>query len=64
AWNVNGCLDVNGEGIFQFASLPADDSSALTTAAMDIWKEEATKSARNAKAIQALTDGAKATGRG
>ncbi|MCP4283519.1 MAG: twin-arginine translocation signal domain-containing protein, partial [Gammaproteobacteria bacterium] len=47
AWNVNGCLDVNGEGIFQFASLPADDSSALTTAAMDIWKEEATKSARN-----------------
>ena len=63
AWNVNGCLDVNAEGIFEFASLPAEDSKALTTAAMDVWKEEAAKSERNAKAILALTDGAKATGR-
>jgi len=63
AWNVNGCLDVNGEGIFQFGALPAADSKALTLAAMDVWQEEAAKSARNAKAISALTDGAKATGR-
>lgn len=63
AWNVNGCLDVNGEGIFEFGSLPAEDSKALTLAAMDVWKEEAGKSERNAQAIQALTEGAKATGR-
>lgn len=63
AWNVNGCLDVNGEGIFQFSSLPKADSKALTVAAMDVWKEEAGKSERNAKAIEALTDAAKATGR-
>lgn len=63
AWNVNGCLDVNGEGIFEFGALPPADSKALTQAAMDIWKEEAAKSNRNAKAIAALTDGAKATGR-
>lgn len=63
AWNVNGCLDVNGEGIFEFGALPAEDSKALTVAAMDVWKEEAGKSERNAQAIQALTEGAKATGR-
>jgi len=63
AWNVNGCLDVNAEGIFEFASLPAEDSKALTAAAMDVWKEEAKKSARNEKAIAAITATAKATGR-
>ncbi|MDO6563351.1 TRAP transporter substrate-binding protein DctP [Amphritea sp. 1_MG-2023] len=63
AWNVNGCLDVNAEGIFEFSSLPEADSKALTTAAMDVWKEEATKSPRNAKAIDAITATAKATGR-
>ncbi len=63
AWNVNGCLDVNGEGIFEFGALPEADSKALTQAAMDVWKEEAAKSDRNAKAIQALTEAAKATGR-
>jgi TRAP-type mannitol/chloroaromatic compound transport system substrate-binding protein len=63
AWNVNGCLDVNGEGIFEFASLPEADSNALTAAAMDIWKDEAKKSPRNAKAVEALTAAAKATGR-
>lgn len=63
AWNVNGCLDVNGEGLFEFGALPAKDSKALTVAAMDVWKEEAAKSERNAKAVQALTDAAKATGR-
>lgn len=63
AWNVNGCLDVNSEGIFEFASLPAEDSNALTAAAQDVWAEEAAKSPRNAKAIEALTATAKATGR-
>ena len=63
AWNVNGCLDVNGEGIFEFASLPEADSKALTAAAMDVWKEEGAKSPRNAKAIEAITATAKATGR-
>ncbi len=63
AWNVNGCLDVNAEGIFEFASLPAEDSKALTVAAMDIWAEEGKKSARNAKAIEAIIATAKATGR-
>jgi len=63
AWNVNGCLDVNAEGIFKFASLPTEDSNALTAAAMDIWQEEAKKSPRNTKAIEALTAAAKATGR-
>ena len=63
AWNVNGCMDVNGEGIFEFASLPAEDSNALTAAAMSVWKDEAKKSERNSKAIAALTATAQAAGR-
>ncbi|MEH6443534.1 MAG: TRAP transporter substrate-binding protein DctP [Oceanospirillaceae bacterium] len=63
AWNVNGCLDVNAEGIFEFASLNTADSNALTAAAVDVWQEEAKKSARNAKAIEAIQATAKATGR-
>jgi TRAP-type mannitol/chloroaromatic compound transport system substrate-binding protein len=63
AWNVNGCLDVNAEGIFEFSSLSTEDSNALTLAAQDVWNEEAKKSPRNAKAIEALKATAKATGR-
>lgn len=62
-WNMNGSLDVAAEGIFKFGSLPAADSKALTTAALNVWKEEAAKSERNKKAIDILTNVAKATGR-
>ncbi|MCV2881578.1 TRAP transporter substrate-binding protein [Actibacterium sp. XHP0104] len=51
------------EGTFIYATLPAEDSKALTEAAQGVWQEEAGRSERNAKLIEALVANAKAQGR-
>lgn len=50
-------------GVFEFNTLSAEDSKTLAVAAQDVWKAEADRSERNAKAIQLATDVAKASGR-
>jgi TRAP-type mannitol/chloroaromatic compound transport system substrate-binding protein len=51
------------KGIFTVGALPPEDVAAIAEAAQDVWKEEAGKSPRNAKAIQMLREIAKAGGR-
>mgnify|MGYP001302781931 CR=1 FL=1 len=51
------------EGVFEFSTLPAEDTKALTTAAQVVWKEEADRSERNKKLIDLLAANAKAKGR-
>ena len=63
-WMVSGSIDAGVDGLFEFNSLSEADSQKLRDAAKVIWKEEAAKSERNAKAIQILEEAAKATGRG
>lgn len=54
---------INGEGVFEFATLPQADSASLTEAAQVVWDEEAAKSDRNAKAVEILRENAEAQGR-
>ena len=51
------------EGLFVFNTLPAEDSKQLALAAQTVWKAEAERSERNAKAIALATEVAKASGR-
>lgn len=61
-WLADGNEGV-AEGTFQYATLPDADSKALTQAAQGVWQEEAVRSPRNQKFIDALVANAKAQGR-
>ncbi|WP_298558220.1 TRAP transporter substrate-binding protein [uncultured Aliiroseovarius sp.] len=61
-WLADGNEGV-AEGTFQYATLPDADSKALTQAAQGVWQEEAARSPRNQKFIDALVANAKAQGR-
>lgn len=58
----NAAVIEAGEG-FNFASLPAEDTAALTAAAQKMWDAEAGKSDRAAKAIEILRENAREQGR-
>ncbi|MEH6579438.1 MAG: TRAP transporter substrate-binding protein DctP [Amphritea sp.] len=64
AWSNNGSREAGAaKGVFEFNALSTEDSKKLTIAALDVWKAEAERSERNAKAIQLATEVAKASGR-
>ncbi|WP_299235588.1 TRAP transporter substrate-binding protein [uncultured Halomonas sp.] len=64
AWLEEGNQEIIQEGeMFEFATLPEEDSKRLTEAAQVVWQEEADKSERNARAIEILVENAKAQGR-
>ncbi|MCX5839583.1 MAG: TRAP transporter substrate-binding protein DctP [Deltaproteobacteria bacterium] len=56
-------MDVGAKQIFTVATLPPEDSAAIAEAAQVVWKEEAAKSPRNAKAIQMLRELSQSVGR-
>lgn len=62
-WLITGSIDAASGDLFEFSSLSEEDSAKLRSAAKVIWEEEAKKSPRNQKAIDILTNAAKATGR-
>ncbi|WP_346795433.1 TRAP transporter substrate-binding protein DctP [Halomonas sp. Bachu 37] len=63
-WLEEGNQRLIDEGeLFEFATLPEEDSRRLAEAALPIWKEEAEKSERNAQAIEILIDNATKQGR-
>ncbi|SLN67425.1 TRAP transporter substrate-binding protein [Ruegeria meonggei] len=51
------------DDIFEFSTLPAEDTKALTEAAQSVWAEEAGRSERNQKLIDLIVANAKAQGR-
>jgi TRAP-type C4-dicarboxylate transport system substrate-binding protein len=51
------------EGVFEFATLPAEDTKALTEAPKSVWAEEAARSDRNKQLIDLIEANAKAQGR-
>jgi TRAP-type C4-dicarboxylate transport system substrate-binding protein len=61
-WLAEGNEGV-AEGTFEYATLPAEDSKALTAAAQGVWAEEAARSDRNKAFVDALVANAKAQGR-
>ncbi len=61
-WLAEGNAGV-AEGTFDYATLPGADSAQLTVAAQGVWADEAARSPRNAKLIEALVANAKAQGR-
>ncbi len=63
-WLEEGNKRLIDEGtIFKFSKLPEADSRALAEASLPIWKEEAARSERNARAVEILIKNAKAKGR-
>lgn len=63
-WLEEGNQKVADESTtFKFSSLPEADSLALAQAAQTVWKEEAAKSERAAKAVEIITENAKKQGR-
>lgn len=63
-WLEEGNQRIIDEGtLFQFATLPEEDSRRLAEAALPIWEEEAARSERNAQAIDILIENARAQGR-
>lgn len=63
-WLEDGNHQIIDEGtLFEFATLPEEDSRRLAEAALPIWQEEAEKSERNAQAIEILIDNAVQQGR-
>lgn len=58
----NAAVIASGEG-FEFASLPEEDTAAMTNAAQRMWDEEAAKSDRAAQAIEILRENAREKGR-
>ncbi len=63
-WSNTGSREAAAEpGLFIFNTLPAEDSKKITAAAQQVWKDEAARSKRNAKAITLITDVAKEQGR-
>ena len=63
-WLAAGNQSVKDKGdVFEFSTLPEDDSKSLTIAAQGVWQEEAERSERNARFIELLVENAKAQGR-
>ncbi|CAH1044047.1 TRAP transporter substrate-binding protein DctP [Halomonas sp. TD01] len=63
-WLEEGNQRIIDEGeLFEFATLPEEDSQRLAEASLPIWEEEAARSERNAKAVEILINNAKAQGR-
>ena len=63
-WLEEGNDRIVEEGeLFEFATLPEEDSKKLAEAALPIWQEEAEKSERNARAVEILINNAKEQGR-
>ncbi|MBK5932859.1 TRAP-type mannitol/chloroaromatic compound transport system substrate-binding protein [Rhodovulum imhoffii] len=63
-WLEEGNQKIVQDGdIFEFSTLPAEDSARLTEAAQSVWQEEAAKSERNARAVEILAENARAEGR-
>ncbi|WP_424980458.1 TRAP transporter substrate-binding protein DctP [Leisingera sp. S232] len=62
AWLNNGNTSFPDD-IFEFSTLPTDDTKALTEAAQSVWTEEAGRSERNQKLIDLIAANAKAKGR-
>ncbi len=62
AWLAEGNAGV-AEGTFEYATLPAEDSAALTVAAQAVWAEEAARSDRNKAMVDLLIENARAQGR-
>ncbi|AYF34644.1 MAG TPA: ABC transporter substrate-binding protein [Halomonas sp.] len=63
-WLEEGNQRIIDEGeLFEFATLPAEDSKRLAEASLPIWEEEAARSERNAQAVEILINNAKAQGR-
>ncbi|PIE14331.1 MAG: ABC transporter substrate-binding protein [Rhodobacterales bacterium] len=61
-WLAEGNANVP-EGTFDYATLPEEDSRALTKASQKVWEEEAARSERNRALVDALIANAKAHGR-
>jgi len=63
-WLEDGNQRLVDEGeLFEFATLSEEDSNRLAEASLPIWKEEAARSDRNARAVEILIENAKAQGR-
>lgn len=63
-WLEEGNQRLIDEGkLFEFATLPEEDSRRLAEASLPIWKEEADRSERNASAVEILIENATAKGR-
>lgn len=63
-WLEEGNQRLIDEGeLFEFSTLPEEDSHRLAEASLPIWKEEAARSERNASAVDILIENAKAQGR-
>lgn len=63
-WLEEGNQRIIEEGeLFEFSTLPEEDSLRLAEASLPIWEEEAERSERNAKAVDILIENAKAKGR-
>ncbi|MCL7929736.1 TRAP transporter substrate-binding protein DctP [Halomonas llamarensis] len=63
-WLEEGNHRLIEEGeLFEFSTLPEEDSRRMAEASLPIWKEEAQRSERNAKAVEILIENAKAKGR-
>ena len=63
-WLDEGNQRLIDEGeLFEFFTLPEEDSRSLAEASLPIWKEEAARSERNARAVEILIENAKAQGR-
>lgn len=63
-WLDEGNKRLIEEGkLFTFGTLPEEDSRGLAEASLPIWKEEAARSERNARAVEILIKNAKAKGR-
>ena len=63
-WLEAGNQRIIDEGeMFQFSTLPEEDSRRLAEASLPISEEEAARSERNAKAIDILIENAKDQGR-
>ncbi|WP_434986103.1 TRAP transporter substrate-binding protein DctP [Vreelandella zhaodongensis] len=63
-WLEKGNQRIIDEGeLFEFATLPEEDSNRLAEASIPIWEEEAARSERNAQAIEILINNAIEKGR-
>lgn len=63
-WLAEGNQSVIDKGdVFDFSTLPSEDSNAITAASQGVWDEEAGRSERNAEFIRILKENAQAQGR-
>lgn len=63
-WLAEGNQSVIDKGdVFEFSTLPSEDSKAITAASQGVWDEEGARSERNAEFIRILKENAQAQGR-